>query len=54
MKWLVLVGALAAGYCYFLLHTTDQLVTSVMQLNQTYQYVGQHANDIVGMPHSSL
>lgn len=50
MKWIVLVGVLAAGYCYMLLNTADVVIDQTMQLHQTYQYVGEHADDIAGAP----
>ncbi|CAN5412881.1 hypothetical protein BH09PAT4_BH09PAT4_01960 [soil metagenome] len=48
MKLLLIVGALAGGYCYVLLHTSDIAINQVMQLHQTYSYVGEHADEIAG------
>lgn len=48
MKLLLFVGVLAAGYCYTLLHTTDAVVSQVMDLHQTYQSVGAQADQIAG------
>jgi hypothetical protein len=46
MKLFLVLGVLASGYVYVLLHTTDIVLAQTQQLNATYQYVGSHADAI--------
>ena len=46
MKLLIVLGALAAGYLYVLLHTTNIVLKQTQQLNAQYQYVADHADQI--------
>lgn len=46
MKLFVILGILAGGYYYAMTHTTDMVLQQVEHINQTYQYVGEHADQI--------
>jgi hypothetical protein len=46
MKLFLVLGALAGGYMYVLLHTTNIVMAQTQQLGATYQYVSGHADAI--------
>jgi hypothetical protein len=48
MKLFLVLGVLAAGYVYVLLHTTNIVLAQTRQLNAAYQYVGNNADAIAG------
>ncbi len=46
MKLLIVLGVLAGGYAYVLLQTTNTVLTQTQQLNATYQYVANNADQL--------
>jgi len=46
MKLFVVLVTLAGLYTFVLLHTTNIVLAQTQQLNQTYQYVAQHADQL--------
>ena len=46
MRVLVLTAILLGGYLYFLAHATDTVTNQLTALSNTYQYVGDHADQI--------
>jgi hypothetical protein len=51
MKLLVVLAALVGAYLYFLLHTTNIVLAQTQQLNNTYQYIANNADNITnGQP----
>lgn len=48
MKLFLVLGVLAAAYCYMLMHTTDLVMAQTQHINDTYQYVASHADQLAG------
>lgn len=46
MKLLAVLGVLAGLYVYALLHTTNLVLNQAQQLNASYQYVANHADQL--------
>ena len=53
MKLFLVLIAIVGGYLYFLMHTTNIVLNQVSNLNKTYQYVANHADEIAGGEESS-
>ncbi len=46
MKLLLVLGVLAGGYAYVLLHTTDIVLAQTQQLHAAYQYSADYADQL--------
>jgi hypothetical protein len=51
MKLFLVLAALAAAYCYGLMHTTDIVLAQTKHLQAQYQYMADNSDRIVtGQP----
>jgi len=48
MKLFLALGVLVFAYAYFLMHTTDMVLSQTRQLNSAYQSVAKNADAIAG------
>jgi hypothetical protein len=53
MKLFLALLFLAVSYMVFLFHTTDTVLSQTTQLNNTYQNVANHADELVSVPSAS-
>ena len=46
MKLFIALTLFAAGYVYMLLRTTDTVLSQAQHINQTYQFVAAHSDQL--------